>query len=43
MKILCVDGGEACVFGSLAHLPMGLGSSDKGKGKDNAGEMEGVV
>jgi hypothetical protein len=46
MKFLCMDGGQACVFGSFAHLPMGLGSSDKGKGKDNAGErqdMEGVV
>ncbi|KAG0288492.1 hypothetical protein BGZ98_004250, partial [Dissophora globulifera] len=40
MKILTLDGGQACVFGAFAHLPMGLGSRDKGKDKvkDNAGD-----
>jgi hypothetical protein len=46
VNTLCMDGGQAYVFRSFAHLSMELGSSNKGKGKDNAGErrdMEGVV
>ncbi|KAG0355766.1 hypothetical protein BGX24_006552, partial [Mortierella sp. AD032] len=48
MRILTLDGGQACVVGAFAHLPMGLSSRDrdKSKDKDNAGGgegMEGVV
>ncbi|KAF9903765.1 hypothetical protein EC991_003368, partial [Linnemannia zychae] len=41
MKILCLDGGQACVFGAFAHLPMGHESSTMDKGKDSAGEGRG--
>ncbi|KAG0249289.1 hypothetical protein BGZ95_007595, partial [Linnemannia exigua] len=48
MRILTLDGGQACVVGAFAHLLMGLSSRnrDNSKDKDNAGGgkgMEGVV
>ncbi|KAF9536710.1 hypothetical protein EC957_009925, partial [Mortierella hygrophila] len=44
MKIVTLDGGQACVVGAFAHLPKGLNEEGKGKEKATGGPcMESVV
>ncbi|KAG9061132.1 hypothetical protein KI688_007762 [Linnemannia hyalina] len=44
MKIVTLDGGQACVVGGFAHLPKDLKEEGKGKEKATGGScMEGIV
>ncbi|KAI8606022.1 hypothetical protein EDD21DRAFT_79589 [Dissophora ornata] len=44
MKILTLDGGQACVVGAFAHLPNGLAETGNGKEKAEGGScMDGII
>ncbi|KAF9109510.1 hypothetical protein BGX30_008380, partial [Mortierella sp. GBA39] len=40
MKILTLDGGQACVVGAFAHLPNGLGGKEKA---EEGSSMDGII